>query len=88
MRELILAYIKKIITHKSSCLYPEEKCSCGEIAEDTSLIKGGYLDSFSMVAVLVFIEKNFNIKIPEKNATPENFDSVNNILSLCQTFTS
>ena len=88
MRELILAYIKKIITHKSSCLYPGSDCSCGEITEDTSLIKAGYLDSFSMVAVLVFVEKSFKIKIPEKSATPENFDSVNNIVSLCQSFMS
>ena len=88
MRELILAYIKKIINHKSSCLYPEGECSCDEVTEDTNLIRSGYLDSFSMVAVLVFVEKRFNIKIPEKNATSENFESVNNILRLCQAFMS
>ena len=86
MRELVLAYIKKIINHKSSCFYPMEECSCEEITGDTSLIKGGYLDSFSMVAVLAYIEKRFNINIPEKDATPDKFDSVNNILRLCKTF--
>ena len=86
MRDIILAYIKKIITHKSSCLYPEAECSCDKLTAETSLIKGGYLDSFSMVAVLAYIEKRFNINIPEKDATPDKFDSVNNILRLCKTF--
>ena len=88
MRELVLAYIKKIINHRSSCFYPIEECSCEDITEDTSLIKGGYLDSFSMVMTLVFVEKSFKIKIPDEVATPENFDSVNNIVSLCQIFMS
>ena len=53
-----------------------------EITFDTPLISGGYIDSFSMVSLLVFIEKRFKIKIPPKKATPEAFDSVNNIATL------
>lgn len=49
---------------------------------DTPLISSGYIDSFSMVSLLVFLEKKFSIKIPPGKATPEAFDSVNNIVEL------
>lgn len=53
-----------------------------DITYDTRLISSGYVDSFSMVSLLVFLENKFNIKIPQSKATPEAFDSVNNIASL------
>jgi acyl carrier protein/D-alanine--poly(phosphoribitol) ligase subunit 2 len=53
-----------------------------EITYDTPLISSGYIDSFSMVSLLVFIENKFKIKIPASKATPEAFDSVNKITEL------
>jgi acyl carrier protein len=53
-----------------------------EITDDTPLISGGLIDSFSMVSLLVFIENKFKIKIPASKATPEAFDSVNKIVAL------
>jgi acyl carrier protein len=35
-----------------------------------------------MVSLLVFIENKFKIKIPPAKATPQAFDSVNNIVAL------
>jgi len=35
-----------------------------------------------MVSLLVFLENKFKIKIPSSKATPEAFDSVNNIVAL------
>jgi acyl carrier protein len=52
------------------------------ITYDTPLISGGYVDSFSMVSLLVFLENKFKIKIPPSKATPEAFDSVNKIVVL------
>jgi len=52
------------------------------ITYDTPLISSGYVDSFSMVSLLVFIENKFKIKIPPSKATPEAFDSVNSIVAL------
>ena len=52
------------------------------ISYDTPLISSGYVDSFSMVSLLVFIENKFEIKIPPGKATPDAFDSVNKIVSL------
>lgn len=97
MKEIILKYIIEKFgddrisgdrtQHYSYCLFPEEKCTCkdlGEITADTSLIRGGYIDSFSMVSVLVFIERTFKIKIPEKKAIPENFDTINKMIKLIE----
>ena len=51
-----------------------------EITYDSPLISSGYVDSFSMVSLLVFLENKFKIKIPPEKATPEAFDSVNKIV--------
>ena len=72
MKEIILDYIKKE--------YMEDEDE--EITYDSPLISSGYVDSFSMVSLLVFIENKFKIKIPAAKATPEAFDSVNNIVAL------
>lgn len=53
-----------------------------EITYETPLISGGFVDSFSMITLLVFLERRFNIKIPSSKATPEAFDSVNSITDL------
>ena len=53
-----------------------------EINYDTPLISSGYVDSFSTVSLLVFLENKFKIKIPPDKATPEAFDSVNSIVAL------
>lgn len=53
-----------------------------ELTDDTPLISGGLIDSFSMVSLLIFLEKKFKIKIPPSKATPEAFDSVNKIVAL------
>ena len=57
-----------------------------EITFETPLISGGIVDSFSMVSLKMFLEKKFNIKIPDDKATPEAFDSVNNIINLLKEF--
>ena len=53
-----------------------------EISYDTPLISSGFVDSFSMVSLKVFLEKKFNISISDEKATPEAFDSVNKIVDL------
>jgi acyl carrier protein len=72
MKELIINYIKK------EYIDDEDE----EIKYDTPLISGGYVDSFSMVSLLVFIENKFKIKIPPSKATPEAFNNINNIVEL------
>ena len=57
-----------------------------EITYDTPLISGGFVDSFSMVSLKVFLENKFKISLPDDKATPEAFDSVNNIVNLVNEF--
>ena len=78
IKQTIIEYIKKE--------YLDED-STEEIKGDTPLISSGIVDSFSMVSLKVFLEKKFNIKIPDEKATTEAFDSVNNIIKLLREFT-
>ncbi len=57
-----------------------------EVNFDTAIISGGIVDSFSMVSLKVFLETKYNIQIPDAKATPEAFDSVNNIVALLKEF--
>jgi acyl carrier protein len=77
VKKLIIDYVKRE--------YLDED-SDQEITETTKLISGGIVDSFSMVSLKMFLEKKFQIKIPDEKATPEAFDSVNNIVTLLQEF--
>ncbi len=77
LKRVIIDYVKKE--------YLDED-SDQEITENTKLISGGIVDSFSMVSLKMFLEKKFQIKIPDEKATPEAFDSVNNIITLLKEF--
>ena len=77
-KKLIIEYVKKE--------YLDED-SDQEVTEDTKLISSGIVDSFSMVSLKMFLEKKFQIKIPDEKATPEAFDSVNEIVKLLREFT-
>lgn len=59
-----------------------------EINYETPLISGGLVDSFSMVSLKRFLEMKYKISIPDEDASPEAFDSVNKISELVQRFTS
>ncbi len=57
------------------------------ITYDTPLISGGIVDSFSMVSLKRFLENRYKISIPDDQATPEAFDSVDKIAALVRRFT-
>ena len=78
--------IKKMIIDYVTKEYLDED-SDQQINENTKLISGGIVDSFSMVSLKLFLEKKFQIQIPDQKATPEAFDSVNNIIALVREFT-
>lgn len=77
LKKTIIEYVKKE--------YLEEDAQ-EDVNESTPLISSGIVDSFSMVSLKTFLEKKFNIKIPDDKATPEAFDTVNNILNLLKEF--
>jgi acyl carrier protein len=55
-----------------------------EVTPDTPLISSGIVDSFSMVSLKAFLEKKYRVKLPDEEATPEAFDTVNSIVALVQ----
>lgn len=58
-----------------------------KVTYETPLISGGLVDSFSMVSLKRFLEMKYKITIPDADATPEAFDSVNKIADLVERFT-
>ncbi len=59
-----------------------------KITYDTPLISSGRVDSFSMVSLKRFLEMKYKISIPDEDASPAAFDSVNKIADLVLRFTS
>jgi len=57
-----------------------------ELNYSSPLITGGIVDSFSMVSLKRFLETKYKIQIPDAKATPEAFDSVDNIIVLLKDF--
>ena len=76
-----MAEVKEIVLNYVKNEYLEEGDD-REITYETPLISGGIVDSFSMVSLKMFLETKYNIKIPDDKASPEAFDSVNNIVNL------
>ncbi len=76
---------KKMILEYVIAEYLEEDDD-QEIDCDTELISGGIVDSFSMVSLKRFLEKKYSIQIPDADASPEAFDSVNKISDLVDRF--
>jgi len=76
-KQMIIDYIKKEFLEEDDEM---------EVKEDTPLITSGIVDSFSMVSLKTFLEKKYKIQIPDAKATPEAFDTVNNIISLLQEY--
>ncbi len=74
VREVVLEYVKEE--------YVEDEDEAEDLTADTPLITGGIVDSFSMVSLKVFLEKKYQIQIPDADATPEAFDTVNKIIEL------
>jgi acyl carrier protein len=81
MKEKTMPELKDIILEYVKREYLEEDDD-RQVGYDTPLITGGIVDSFSMVSLKRFLENKQGIQIPNAKATPEAFDSVNNILRL------
>ncbi len=52
------------------------------IENDELLITGGLIDSFALVELVVFLEKEFNTKIDNTKATVKNMDTINSIVKV------
>lgn len=76
MENKIIAFIKNEIVNDPDI----------EIKPDTELISSGLIDSFSLVTLYVYIEKEFGVKIPASRIIPDTFDTVEKITSLIKQY--
>jgi acyl carrier protein len=84
-KEIIMDDLKDVILQYVIEEYGDED---DKITYETPLISGGFVDSFSMVSLKRFLEVKYKISIPDDDASPEAFDSVNKIADLVRRFTS
>ena len=75
MKDMILEYIRKEYLD-------EEDAEDMKLDENSPLISSGIVDSFSMVSLKRFLEKKYNVSIPDAEASPQAFDTVKSIIEL------
>jgi acyl carrier protein len=49
------------------------------LSDDASLLQNGVIDSTGVLDLLLFVEDTFDVRVPDEDLTPENFDSVDNL---------
>lgn len=55
-----------------------------EVAFDDSLIESGLLDSITLVDLIVAIEDEYGIHVPNSDIKPENFETINLLANYLQ----
>ncbi len=73
MKDVVLEYVIEEYVDEDDDL---------EVGVDSPLISSGIVDSFSMVSLKIFLEKKYDIKIADDEATPDAFDTVTKIMEL------
>ncbi len=75
LRRVILEYVRREYLEEG-----DER----EVGVATPLISSGIVDSFSMVSLKLFLERRYSLRIPDAEASPEAFDSVERIAGLVE----
>ena len=57
-----------------------------DIENDTDLFKGGYVNSLFALEVVMVLEKEFKIKIKNKDITEKNFKTVNSMAEVVEKY--
>jgi acyl carrier protein len=73
--DIIRKYIaENILYSNNGYSYPNE----------ASFLEEGIIDSTSVLDLVLFVEEKFGISVEDEEITPENFDSVNQIVGFVQ----
>jgi acyl carrier protein len=51
------------------------------LADDTSLVESGIVDSTGILEVLAFLEQTFGLQVADSEVVPANLDSIRNIVA-------
>lgn len=52
-----------------------------QLPEDASLLERGIIDSTGVLEIVMHLEEEFGVKVKDSDMLPENFDTVNSIVS-------
>lgn len=52
-----------------------------EVSNEESLVESGLLDSIVVVDLVVAIEEEYDVHIPNSDVIPEHFESINHIVA-------
>lgn len=78
MEDAVLEYIRSE--------YLEDDDGDVDLDVNTPLISSGIVDSFSMVSLKRFLEKQYDISIPDEQASADAFDTVSSIVALVKRY--
>lgn len=78
MEDAVLEYIRSE--------YLEDDDEDVDLDVNTPLISSGIVDSFSMVSLKRFLEKQYGISIPDEQASADAFDTVSSIVALIKKY--
>ncbi len=51
-----------------------------DLRGEASLTRSGIIDSTGVMEILLFLEERFGIKVPDDEITPENLDTLDNLV--------
>ena len=54
------------------------------ITDDTLIFDNGLLDSMGLLFLIEFLNENYKIEVNDEELNPENFESINSIVSFIQ----
>lgn len=57
-----------------------------DIQTDTDLFKGGYVNSLFALEIVMFLEKEFKIKIKNKDITEKNFRTIDSMAAVIEKY--
>ena len=75
-------YGKMIREYLTSELMKHKNIS--DFKESDNLIETGILDSLGIMKLLMYLEEKFSIQIADNDLIPENFETINKLLSLVE----
>jgi acyl carrier protein len=55
-----------------------------ELMPEESLLESGIVDSTGILELVLFLEEQFSIKIEDEEITPENLDTINNMVAFLE----
>ena len=61
--------------------FPDRAGEAKNLADETSLFDGGFLDSLSFLGLVEFIEEKFSVTVPPDDFVPERFSTLQQISS-------